>query len=253
MIELDLLRHAQVAGEPALYGATNINTKKLEGERLLTSLVFKQKSTNAYDAIISSPLLRCQNLAKQLADECQLPLTIIDNLQEMNFGIFDGVPFDDIPYGESLAGKAKGNTSATDSRLHWSMLERFFEKPAEINLPNGETLSGFHLRVSNAWQNIIEQQLSLVLQKKPSEMTSRTRRVLVIAHGGVIRMIIANILKSNWQLGSWHQNLKISNASLSQINVSLPQLDNNGDAQYPVEKINQQVNFIGLPLLKENT
>lgn len=52
--------------------------------------------TKGYDVagIISSPLSRCHDLAQILAEQQLLPMTTEDDLQEMDFGDFDGMPFD---------------------------------------------------------------------------------------------------------------------------------------------------------------
>ncbi|MBR3371581.1 MAG: alpha-ribazole phosphatase [Rhodobacteraceae bacterium] len=47
--------------------------------------------------IVSSPLARCLQLARHVAQARALPLTIDPRLSEMDFGTWEGQPWDDIP------------------------------------------------------------------------------------------------------------------------------------------------------------
>jgi len=67
--------------------------------------------------------------------------------------------------------------------------------------------------------------------------------VLVVAHGGVIRMIIAHILQLDWKKSSWHQQLQIGNASLTRISLSQP---------YGNNDVHQQITTIAMPFIKEH-
>ncbi len=113
MIEIDLIRHVKVLGKPALYGSTDIAPIATENARLLERLVVQQQTNKAYQSIVCSPLMRCQLLAKEFSDRCQLPLEISPELQEMNFGCFDGVPFDDLIFKDTTVK----NTSFTKIRM----------------------------------------------------------------------------------------------------------------------------------------
>ena len=294
MIEIDLIRHVKVAGKSALYGCTDVSPITIENTRLLERLLTQQKTDKAYQYIISSPLQRCQLLAKEFSGLSQLPLQLSPDLQEMNFGCFDGVAFDDIPYNietcnetpfkdtsrqtspcdESLYVQEKsvqeksteeksteqknlnkiGQGSAVDEKkpkLHWSQLEAFFQAPAEIVLPQAETLSDFNHRVINAWKNLIDQYIAMATKQ---EKLPTPRRILVIAHGGVIRMILAHILQLDWQQASWHQKLHIGYASLSRVRVSQPyqqtKQQNSPLQQQENQQLHQQVTTIAMPLLE---
>ena len=281
MLEIDLIRHVKVDGKPALYGCTDVAPIALENTRLLNYLISQQETSKAYQAIISSPLQRCQNLAREFADIYQLPLTVSDDLQEMNFGCFDGVPFDELPYDIASAKKTalkevQGSNPEQSSKLHWSLLENFFQAPANITLPEGELLADFQQRVIPAWQQLIgqqitEQQVTIATEqnnapkalqealkaKSKSEPKPKARRVLVIAHGGVIRMILAHILQLDWQQASWYQNLQISYGSLTRVRVSQPFA--NMAVQQPSQQVSQpvsqqllqQVTTIAIPLLED--
>ncbi len=250
MLEIDLIRHVKVMGKPALYGSTDVAPIVTENARLLECLITQQKTSNAYQSVISSSLNRCQTIAKEFSLRCKLPLALSRNLQEMNFGCFDGVPFDDLSFKDPVvhnksyppplnAGEYHG---AEKTKLHWSQLEAFFQAPAEIILPEAEALSAFHQRVLQAWQALIEQQVAIATEQKELPMP---RRVLVIAHGGVIRMILAHILQLDWQQPSWHQKLQIGHGSMSRVVISQPYQDK------PQQQLNQQVTSIAMPFIEE--
>ncbi|PKG85854.1 phosphoglycerate mutase [Colwellia sp. 75C3] len=242
MLEIDLIRHVKVDGKPALYGCTDVTPIASENARLLESLISQQQTNKAYQSIVCSPLTRCQFLAKEFSRRCDLPLEISPNLQEMNFGRFDGIAFDDLYFEDCFF---EGNSVKNEqhhkvkTELHWSQLEAFFQAPAEIVLPGAEALSDFNHRVVKAWQDLIAEQVTIVTKKKESAIA---KRILVVAHGGVIRMILAHILQLDWQKASWHQKLQIGHGSMSRIIISQP---------YQYEQLHQQVTSIAMPFLEE--
>jgi len=275
LIIIDLIRHVKVEGEAALYGRTDVAPLPSDNQQLLNKLINRQLSNRqGYDVIVSSPLQRCHLLAQQLADKIDKPLIHLDDLQEMDFGIYDGIAFDQIPLVKSPS-KAKAKEKLTDlsislsspssklsscdaklnqSRVNWTKLEEFFQAPAEVNLPQAESLLHFNQRVSEAWVKLlIEQFPALCGDKaldsfqlaKPSASTrltqaSQAKRIAIVTHGGVIRMILAEILAVDWQQPHWHQHLKIGYGSLTSITVTRP---------FQNESFLQQVSNIAMPLL----
>lgn len=226
MIEICLVRHVKVEGPPALYGATNVMPNAEENARLLESLTAAQQHGGSYDLVITSPLKRCRMVAELFAKRNKTPLRCIESLQEVNFGDFDGIPFDDATF----------SLQTSSGKKNWAMLENFWQAPAVATLPEAESLAEFNQRVSTAWGELIE---SCYLQEIEGK---RPKRVLLLAHGGVIRMILAQILQLEWQNPILHQSLQIGYGSLTKVTVTRP-----------FEQLNQnhfQVNFIGLPSSK---
>jgi len=237
MLEIDLIRHVKVKGKPALYGCTDVTPNMVENARLLERLVSQQQTNKAYHRIVCSPLKRCQLLAKEFSARCNLPLEISLDLHEMNFGCFDGVAFDDLYFNETSAKTEQCGEIETE--LCWSQLEAFLQTPADIVLPDAEALSDFYHRVKNAWHRLIEQQVIVLSQQRELHTP---RRILVVLHGGVIRMILAHILQLDWQKSSWHQKLKIGHGSMSRIVISQP---------YQDDQLHQQVTSIAMPFLED--
>jgi broad specificity phosphatase PhoE len=202
-----------------LYGHTDIAPQSDLNKNLLSALV-KKHQYNAYNLVISSPLQRCRLLAEQVSIECQIPLTIVSDLKEMSFGDFDGVPFDEINQ---------------KNKQDWQLLEKFWEKPSEHTLRNGDSLVKFHHRVTTAWLTLLEKKFSC------QQEGDKPYKVLLVAHGGVIRTILSHVLQLDWQNVALQQHLSLDNASCSHITVSWPFNDKN--------KSHSVINSIGMPML----
>jgi alpha-ribazole phosphatase len=118
------------------------------------SLEFASKIPTDFDLVYSSPLPRCLSLAEQINASVHYD----DRLKEINFGDWEGQKWDDINQ---------------DALNHW--MADF----VHISPPNGDNLLVFYSRV----QEFIEE-----LRQKPD------KKILIIAHAGVIRVIFALIL-----------------------------------------------------------
>ena len=205
--EILLLRHTKVIGPAALYGVTDVESNQQDNLNL--AQLFPQKF-QLLNNIISSPLQRCSRLAAMLFEQYplseQYPKSVIYNrqFQEMNFGEFDGVPFDQL-------------------KDKWQKLELFWQQPKNVEFTSGENLTQFNQRVTTAW---------LQLLKKYRGQTS-----LLVCHGGVIRMILAEVLRLDWSASALYSNLAIANGSVTKISF------NDAKCQFP------KVEFIGMPLL----
>ncbi len=265
MIEIDLIRHVKVSGKPALYGCTDVAPIATENDRLLQRLIAQQQTTKAYHSVISSSLSRCQQVAQNFSQRCQLPLTLSKPLQEMNFGKFDGVAFDDLFLANPLRDKKQtlnmtaderknhGQRSDLSANLSWSELDAFFHSPAEVVLPEAESLTDFHYRITQAWKNLITQQVDINAKQKDSKTP---RRILVIAHGGVIRMILAHVLQLDWKNAAWYQQLHIGYGSLSRIIIHQPYLKTTLEqtseqalSKQTHNQLHQQVTAIAMPFI----
>jgi len=91
------VRHTrpQVA-EGTCYGRTDLDVAETfdrEAEDVIQNLARP-------DVIISSPLLRCQKLARRISVAFDRPVKTDARLSEMNFGTWEGLAWDDIPRAE---------------------------------------------------------------------------------------------------------------------------------------------------------
>lgn len=159
-IHIDLLRHGETAGGARFRGST---------EDLLTGFGWTQmwtaveKHGPCWDRIISSPLMRCALFARALGDRLSIPLAFDERIREMHFGAWEG--------------RRAAELMATDA----DALARFWKDPAHHTPPEAEPLLSFKVRVLTAWDEIIG---------KP-----RGDKVLLITHGGVIRVILCHVLQ----------------------------------------------------------
>lgn len=181
MAEITLLRHPKVLGKTALYGKTDIACCP---QAFAKSLATLKQCADQFDRIVTSPLQRCALLAEQLSGQSRLPLLIEDDFQEIDFGVVDGIAFDDL-------------------QQQWSTLEKFWSEPSHFTFPQAESLTQFNTRIVTAWKNLLE--------------SSGNERILVICHGGVIRQIIADCLGLDWQQPKLYQQLQMTNSSTTQI------------------------------------
>lgn len=184
---ITLIRHGKVDGPAALYGHTDI-TSSIEGLREVQQNIETLHRLNTISHIVCSPLLRCTQPAQTFSLTQQLPVQIIHELKEMNFGRWDGIPFEQF----------------TDE--HWQSLNQFWETPAIAHVPGGETLQLFAERIIRSWK-IIESNIAAQHQ-------------LVICHGGVIRIIIAHLLNLDWRNPGLFRQLHIDYASHTGIEIA---------------------------------
>lgn len=115
--------------------------------------------------IISSPLTRCYAFAHQLSETTQIPLSVAHDLREISFGDWEG---------------------KTAKEIDSAALTLFWSDPILHPAPNGELLTKFRDRVLSTWQSLIYKSVNSSIQNE---------KVLLIAHGGTIRIILAHVLQ----------------------------------------------------------
>ncbi|MET0330141.1 MAG: histidine phosphatase family protein [Dyella sp.] len=151
MNEITLLRHGDTAQQG--YRGQLDDPLSAHGWRQLREAV----QGGTWDAVVTSPLLRCAAFATELAGARGLPLRLDARLMEYHFGVWQGV---------SLAALADADEQA---------LARFWADPVAHPPPGAETFAAFHARLAAALDEIAAQ--------------ARTGRVLVVTHGGAIRLL----------------------------------------------------------------
>ncbi|GAA0692978.1 hypothetical protein GCM10009429_18580 [Dyella marensis] len=107
--------------------------------------------------VVSSPLRRCADFARELAAARELPLRIDPRLAEYHFGAWQGVPIETLAetQGEALA--------------------KFWADPVAHPPPQAETFAQFHARLGAALDDVAAE--------------AHGRDVLVVTHGGAIRLL----------------------------------------------------------------
>lgn len=136
----------------------------------------------SWDVLVSSPLRRCALFAREFATALGVPLRLEPRLAEYRFGRWQGVPM------EVLAEK------------QGAALARFWADPAAHPPPGAETIAQFDARVRAALADVAN--------------AFDGRRVLVVTHGGVIRLLTCRALGLPW---SRMASLEVPHASLHRL------------------------------------
>lgn len=138
--------------------------------------------------VATSPLRRCAAFAEELAAAHGLPLRAEPRLQEVGFGAWEG--------------RTREELSAAQPGL----LERFYADPVANPPPGAEPLAAFQRRVVAVWRELLVQH--------------QGSHVLIVAHAGVIRMLVAQAL--GLELKAVFR-LQVPNASITRLEVEDPQ------------------------------
>ncbi len=156
---VDILRHGECEGGHIFRGSTDVNLSPIGLEQMHGS---SAKITEQWDVVVTSPLKRCLVFAEALIGERKLPLDIDDDLREMCFGDWE---------------------AQTISRVwqeHSDVVSAWSDDPAAVTPPNGEPLSKVIRRVEAVLERLID--------------CYKGQHMLIVTHGGVIRVILAHIL-----------------------------------------------------------
>ena len=155
---VDLLRHGEPEGGQMFRGAVDDPLSPVGWEQMRAAV----GDYRDWEAIISSPLIRCAAFARELAERLDRPLDIVDGFGEISFGVWEG--------------RSVAEVHATDPLA----LARFWREPVAHPIPGGEPVETFDRRVGRAWDELMRRH--------------QGRHVLLVAHGGTIRMVLRRLL-----------------------------------------------------------
>ncbi len=155
---LFLLRHGEPEGGAIFRGITDDLLTKTGWQQMNNAI----DKLNNIDIILSSPLRRCADFAEKIAVQRSLPIEKINALKEINFGQWEGQAVEKI---------------ALDAN---NKLINFWQNPIENTPPDGESVLDFQKRVISFWRELI--------------ITQRGNNCLLLTHGGVQKMILAEVL-----------------------------------------------------------
>lgn len=175
-----LLRHGETEGGAGFIGITDVSLSK-KGWLQMSQ---RCESLSDIQGIISSPLKRCRLFANKMSRHSANTVEIFDELQEINFGLWEGKTVQQIEVH-----------NAPELRAFW-------QDPVNNTPAEGETLIQFRQRIVKCWQRIVGQY--------------KNQKILIISHSGVQKIILAEVL--NMPLESIH-NFEITHACLSVIKV----------------------------------
>lgn len=139
---------------------------------------------SGWDVVMTSPLQRCADFADALAARLNVEAIRDDRLKEGSFGAWEGKLPAEISVGDPLR------------------LFAFKCDPISHAPEGAEPVAEVHARVGAAWRDLIEKFAG--------------RHILVVAHAGVIRMVLSHAL--GLPLENVYR-IQVGNASLTRIQV----------------------------------
>lgn len=154
-----LLRHGETQGGPRYNGSTDVALS----ERGWSQMQATVETEDCWDRVISSPLSRCAHFAQSLQKQNNIPLQLDERIREIHFGVWEG--------------KTAAEVFETDG----DALTRYWQDPVQHTPIEGEALKDFEARVLSFWQEVIARY--------------HGEKILLIAHGGVIRLLLCHILQ----------------------------------------------------------
>ncbi len=185
---LYLVRHGETAWNLEMKYQGHSDVPLSERGREQARLLAGRLAKNRIAAFYASDLRRATETAAILAEPHGLPVKTHPSLREMNFGLWEGLTSQEIKknYGE-LAG-------------------RWWQDPLHTRLPNGENLRDLAGRVNETMDGITRRYLD-------------NREVVVVSHGGPIRVYIATLLGMDLK---FYWRLRLDNACLNIVDFAEP-------------------------------
>ena len=156
---IELLRHGEPVGGRRYRGQVDDELSERGWEQMWGSVA----NHPGWQQIVSSPLQRCHAFARALGDQRRLPVYTEPRFVEVGFGEWEG------------------RTPAELEQLIPGQVGRFHRDPVRYRPPGAEPLEAFTARVQAGFDDLLQAYAG--------------QSVLVVAHAGVIRAIIAQVLE----------------------------------------------------------
>ena len=189
---LYLLRHGEIASPEILAGKTDVELSSKGWQQL----VLAGETLPEISHCISSPLKRCRLFAQHFCQQKNIQLSFEDKLKEMDFGDWDGQSYQQLWQQQPQQDE--------------SSIGQFWQNPWQYQAPNGELMQEFVNRVDHWWQQWLSAQVN---------DRSTLGNSLVIAHGGVIKHILARVLNLPIPGSSHMSAIEVPYAGLIKISV----------------------------------
>jgi len=180
------MRHGEVDNKAVFRGHTDDPLNEYGYRQMADTL-----ADYCTDIVVSSPLCRCADFTKKWCDEKNHPMIVSDDFKEINFGDWDGKSIEQIELHDKSA------------------LHKFWNDPVNNTPPDAESLDEFKRRIIKGWKRLITQY--------------KDKNILIVTHGGVIKMIIAHILSVPMDK---LLSIEVALASITRIRVSFDEQSN---------------------------
>lgn len=176
---IDLIRHGKPSGHSTYRGHGIDDPLSETGWKQMWDAL---NGYTAWDQVVSSPLRRCSDFARELASKNNLPVYIDDRFKEVGFGDWEGHTREEIQANSPEAYRA------------------FYQDPVNNRPPGAESLEDFFHRVSEGYVSLLE--------------NYGGQHILVVCHAGVIRAILSHVLRIPPVVA---YRVKIDNAGVTRI------------------------------------
>lgn len=158
---IDFIRHGEPVGGSRYRGNQIDDPLSEKGWQQMLEAISGERP---WQAIITSPMLRCKAFAERVSQEMSVPMSIETAFQEVGFGAWEG--------------KTSTELKAEDP----DQIHRFYNDPENRRPEGSEPLNDFMQRVGNAIDRVRTQYTG--------------QHVLVVAHAGVLRATIVYTLQT---------------------------------------------------------
>ena len=158
-VVLDLIRHGEPVGGVRYRGSVDDPLSDTGWQQLRSAT---HQCGCQWNAIFSSPMLRCHDFARELSTQQQIPLTVIEDLRELCFGTLEGL------------------TPKQAWEQQPDLLTKLWQDPAGHTPPQGEPYNDFLTRVSLSLEQVIS--------------AASNQHILLVVHGGIIRATLTYLL-----------------------------------------------------------
>lgn len=162
---LDIIRHGEPEGGVMYRGSKDDPLSETGWQQLRLAIDLARQDGQGWDKIITSPMKRCRAFSEWLSESLHLPMQIVEDLREMHFGELEGMRPEE-------AWKA-----------HPELLKSIWQDPEHNAPPGGENFREFVDRVARGLFQVIHEH--------------NHQRLLIVAHGGVIRAALRQFLHMN--------------------------------------------------------
>lgn len=177
---VDLLRHGACEGGYIYRGRTDVALSP-EGWRQMEQAI---GTTGGWQRVVTSPLQRCRLFAVHCAEQLRLPLAIVPELQEVNFGAWEGRLVQDVRQADP------------------EFLSQYYDDPGAVTPPDGERTVDAQQRILRGWQALLRDFAG--------------EHLLLVCHGGVIRLLLSHLLDMPLRAST---RLNVPYASLSRVRI----------------------------------
>jgi alpha-ribazole phosphatase len=176
--QIDLLRHGEPVGGTRYRGQLDDALSEKGWQQMWQTV----EGMSDWQQIVTSPLLRCSSFAIALGERLQLPVHVEPRFREVGFGDWEGY------------------TRSELEAFNPGQVARFLQDPVNSRPPGAEPLEEFTGRVQAGFDDLLKRFAG--------------QSVLVVAHAGVIRAIMAYVLEVP---PSRMYRIHVANAALSRI------------------------------------